>query len=127
MRAGVGAKDPDTYSDPDSIGSMDPYRDPDSLLGSGTGSKREKLPTKIKKVKNFHFLKCCMFSFELKASQLGRLLWRPRGKEIANFDQNIPALLFSSFFSRLNAGARLDPDRDPYPDSLEIQDPDPDS
>jgi hypothetical protein len=68
LRAGVGAKDPDTYPDPDSIGSQDPYRDPDSLLEFGSGSRRAKITHKNKKVKNFHFLNCCMFSFELKAS-----------------------------------------------------------
>jgi hypothetical protein len=47
---GVGAKDPDTYPDPDSVGSLDPYRDPDSLLGSGSGSRRAKITHKNYKI-----------------------------------------------------------------------------
>jgi hypothetical protein len=39
--------------DPDSIGSMDPDSDPGG----------QKLPTKAEKIKNFHVLKCWMFSF----------------------------------------------------------------
>ncbi len=42
--------------DPDLMGSLDPYLDPDS-----GGQKR---PTIIEKINNFNFLKCWMFSFE---------------------------------------------------------------
>jgi hypothetical protein len=45
---------------PDSMGSLDPYQDPDSQSGSG----RAKWPSKIEKMNKFHFLKCQMFSFE---------------------------------------------------------------
>jgi pimeloyl-ACP methyl ester carboxylesterase len=47
--------------DPDLMGSLDPYPDPDSQSGSG----RAKLPSKIKKMIKFHFLKCWMFSCSL--------------------------------------------------------------
>jgi hypothetical protein len=46
--------------DPDSIGSLDP--DLDSL--SGSGSRKENMTHKNKKVNKFNFLKCWMFSFE---------------------------------------------------------------
>jgi hypothetical protein len=46
--------------DPDSIGSMGP--DPVSL--SGSGSRRENMTHKNKKVQKFNFLKYWMFSFE---------------------------------------------------------------
>ncbi len=38
--------------------------DPDSNRVSGSGSRREKWPTKEKKNKKFHVVKCWMFSFE---------------------------------------------------------------
>jgi hypothetical protein len=46
--------------DPDSIRSVDP----DPYSESGSGSRREKLPSKVAKIEKFHIFKCCMFSFE---------------------------------------------------------------
>ncbi len=65
--------------DPDSMGSLDPYPDPNSQSGSGSSS--EKRPTNIEKIYKFHFLKteCSLlmaegFSCSLDISKLQLLI-----------------------------------------------------
>ncbi len=69
----------------------------------GMRIRMAKWPTKIEKVKIFHFLKRWMFSFEDWRLLLSlRLpLWRPRNKWIATFYQKIffPAVNFLDFWS----------------------------
>jgi hypothetical protein len=52
------------------------------VAGSGSGSRRAKITHKYKKVKNFHVLKCWMFSFEggRLLLQLVQPFWRPKDK-----------------------------------------------
>ncbi len=59
--------------DPDSVESLDPYRDPDSQSGFTTGSesRRAKIThKKCKKVNSFQFFKCWMFFFAVFSCSL---------------------------------------------------------
>ena len=58
----VADSDPDPY--PDSIGSVDQDQDLDQDQDPDPDPGGQKLPTKVKKIKKFHILKCWMASFE---------------------------------------------------------------